>query len=253
MANNLKGCWAVIRIAVCDDDRLERERMQQLLATYMKVRPHYEIKATFYSAPLELLSSVEEHGGFDLYLLDVYMAGLLGTDAARELRRFDDSADIIFLTSSREHAMEAFSVNAAQYLTKPYTESALFASLDKVFSRMRVERRLMITLKTSEGMVRLFVRNVVFAESGRNNYQIIHSIQGERLEVRMTASALFELLMPGRTFVRCGASLSVNLRFIRQITKEAILFDSGEQVAYPYRANQKLKEAFLQYQMFPEE
>lgn len=243
----------MIRIAICDDEQQARERTQQLLATCMKVRSQYEIRATFFAAPLELLSSVEEHGGFDLYLLDVYMAGLLGTDAARELRQFDDSGEIIFLTSSRDHAMDAFEVNAAQYLTKPYTERAFFAALDKVFGRMNLERRLMVTLKTNEGMVRLFVRNVVFAESGRNNYQIIHTIQGEKIEVRMTAAALFELLMPGKSFVRCGASLSLNLRFIRQITKEAILFDSGEQVAYPYRANQKLKEAFLRFQMFPEE
>ena len=243
----------MIRIAICEDERQERERSQQLLATYMNARPQYEIQTTFFVAPLELLSSVEEHGGFDLYLLDVYMAGLLGTDAARELRQLDDSGEIIFLTSSRDHAMDAFEVNASQYLTKPYTECAFFAALDKVFGRMNVDRRHMVTLKTNEGMVRLFVRNVVFAESGRNNYQIIHTIQGEKIEVRMTAAALFELLMPGKSFVRCGASLSLNLRFIRQITKDAILFDSGEQVVYPYRANQKLKEAFLRYQMFPEE
>ena len=243
----------MIRIAICDDEWQERERAQQLLDTYVKARPQYEIKAALFAAPLELLSSVEEHGGFDLYLLDVYMDGLLGTDAARELRQLDNSGDIIFLTSSRDHALDAFEVNASQYLTKPYTESTFFAALDKVFSRMNAERRHMVTLKTPEGMVRLFVRNVVFAESGRNNYQIIHTIQGEKIEVRMTAAALFELLMPGKSFVRCGASLCLNLRFIRQITKDAIIFDSGEQVAYPYRANQKLKEAFLRFQMYPDE
>ena len=102
-------------------------------------------------------------------------------------------------------------------------------------------------------MVRLFVRNVVFSESGRNNYQIIHTIQGEKIEVRMTASDLFDLLSPDGSFVRCGASISLNLRFIRQITKDTILFDSGEHVSYPYRANQKLKEAFLRFQMAAEE
>jgi hypothetical protein len=43
--------------------------------------------------------------------------------------------------------------------------------------------------------------------------------------------------------------MNVNLRFIRQITKDAIIFDSGEQRAYPYRIYQKLKDDFLSFQM----
>ncbi len=243
----------MIRIAICEDESQELARAQNLLASYRKTHPQYEITAASFSASLELLSSVEEHGGFDLYLLDVYMAGLLGTDTARALRQLGDSGEIIFLTTSRDHAVDAFEVNATQYLTKPYSDSTFFAALDKVFGRMNHERRHMITLKTTEGMVRLFVRNVVYSESGRNNYQIIHTIQGERSEVRMTASDLFDLLSPDGSFVRCGASISLNLRFIRQITKDTILFDSGEHVTYPYRANQKLKEAFLRFQMVAEE
>lgn len=40
---------------------------------------------------------MEEQGGFDIVLLDVYMAGMLGTDAARELRQLDDAGEIIFI------------------------------------------------------------------------------------------------------------------------------------------------------------
>lgn len=103
----------------------------------------------------------------------------------------------------------------------------------------------MITLKTSEGVVRLFSRNVVFTETGRNNYQVIHTLSGEKIEVRMTSTEIFELLLPAKFFVRCGASINLNLKYIRQIRKDAIIFDSGEQLTYPYRAYQKLKEAFL--------
>lgn len=239
----------MIRIAICDDDAQELERAHSCLTRYTQKQPQYEITSASFSTPLELLCYVEEHGGFDIYLLDVYMAGMLGTDAARELRQLCDKGEIIFITTSRDHAMEAFEVDAAQYLTKPYTESTIFSALDKVFNRFNIERRHSITLKTSEGMVRLFPRNVIFTESGRNNYQIIHTIQGEKMEVRMTASDIFELLSPAKSFVRCGASINLNLRYIRQITKDTIIFDSGGQITYPYRAYKKLKEEFLSFQM----
>ncbi|NCC85032.1 MAG: hypothetical protein EOM03_13030 [Clostridia bacterium] len=114
---------------------------------------------------------------------------------------------------------------------------------------MKVERRHFITLKTTEGMMRLYTRNVVFTEPGRNNYQMIHLINKEKVEVRMTSCELFELLAPAKFFVRCGASVNLNLKFVRQITKEFIYFDTGESITYPYRAYQTLKEAFLSFQL----
>lgn len=243
----------MIRIAICDDEPLEINRAENILMRYALEHPQYQIKIYSFVAPLELLSHVEERGGFDVMLLDVYMTGILGTDTARELRKLGDDAEIIFLTTSKDHALDAFEVNAAQYLVKPYEELCLFAALDKVMQRINVERRGVITLKTSEGIARLAPRDVVFTETGRNNYQIMHTIQGKKLEVRMTASELFELLSQNKYFIRCGVSLSLNLKYIRQISKDAIVFDTGERLAYPYRVYQKLKDEFMLFQMNEED
>lgn len=243
----------MIHIAICDDELQELERAQNYLTNYKQEHPQLDFKVATFSAPFELLSYVEENGGFDIFLLDVYMAGMLGTETARQLRQYGDRGEIVFLTTSKDHAIDAFEVDAAQYLIKPYSESAFSSALDKVLSRLNVDRRHMITLKTSLGIVRLYSRDVVFTETGRNNYQIIHTIRRETLEVRMTSTELYELLLPAKSFVRCGASINLNLRYIRQIKKDTIFFDSGEQLAYPYRAHQKLRAAFLSFQMSPEE
>jgi len=71
----------------------------------------------------------------------------------------------------------------------------------------------------------------------------------KKIEVRITSSVLFDLISPSKSFVKCGASINVNLRFIRQIKKGMILLDSGEQIAYPYRAYQNLKDEFLRFHM----
>lgn len=239
----------MIRVALCDDDLLQLNHTQSVLNRYKQDHLHYEIAITTFSAPLELLSYVEKNGGFDLYLMDVYMMGILGTEAAQQLRQMGDKGEIIFLTSSREHAIDAFEVDAVHYLTKPYTESSLFTALDKVFDKLRIERRHFITLKTAEGRMRLFIRDVVFIESGKNNYQVIHMINKDKIEVRMTSIELFELLSTTRFFVRCGVSIILNLKYVRQITKDTITFDTGEHINYPYRAYPKLKEVFLSFQV----
>ncbi len=173
----------------------------------------------------------------------------MGTEVARELRKLGENGEIIFLTTSRDHAITAFEVNAAQYLVKPYTEKDFFKALDKVFKRLNIERRQMLTLKSAEGIVRIFARDVVFTETGRNNYQLIHTISGDKIEVRITSTEIFQLLEPAKSFVRCGAALNLNLKYIRQIKKDMIIFDSGKHLAFPYRTYQKLKEQFLCFQM----
>lgn len=243
----------MISIAICDDDSQEIERVSGLLTRYKNNNPHLDIKMHSFSAPLELLTYVEVHGGFDILMLDIYMNGMLGIDAARALRQMGDQGEFIFLTSSREHAVEAFEVDASQYLIKPYTESSFFLVLGKVIQRITTDRRFVVTFKTSEGLTRLSIRDVVFTETGRNNYQLIHTIQGNKVEVRMTATEIFELLSQNEFFVRCGASINVNLKYIRQISKDSITFDTGEQLSYPYRTYQSLKEAFLRFQMATED
>ncbi len=242
----------MIKIGICDDEKQELDKVHNYLIKYKKDSTKYEISITTFFSPLDLLYNVENQGGFDIYIIDVYMAGMLGTDAARELRKLDNKGEIIFLTNSRNHAIEAFEVNAAQYILKPYTEATLFSTIDRVINRFNVERRHMITLKSSEGTVRIYTRDIVFTESGRNNYQIIHTIQGDRIEVRITSSILFGLLSPTKSFLKCGASMNVNLRFIRQITKESIIFDTGDRITYPYRIYQSLKDEFLRFQMSEE-
>ena len=243
----------MIRIAICDDELQELERTYKVLTEYMQKHTQYQTIISSFSAPLELLSYMEEQGGFDILLLDIYMDGMLGTDVAREMRHLGDNGEIIFITSSREHAIEAFEVDAVQYLLKPYSEKSMFAVLDRVMQRINTERREIVTLKTSEGISRLSIRDVVFTETGRNNYQTVHLIQGKKLEVRMTATELFELLSQNKFFVRCGASINLNLKYVRQISRNTIIFDTGEHLPYPYRSYQNLKESFLRFQMVSEE
>lgn len=239
----------MISIAICDDDKDQIKLLHDYLSKYREVHQNIECKITTFDSSLELLSCVEESGGFDIYMLDIFMPGFLGTQAAQQLRQHGEKGEIIFITSSRDHALEAFGVDAYQYLVKPYTEKALFTVMDKVLNRFTIERRHFINIKTTQGFVRVFTRDIAYTESSRNNYQLIHLNNKETIEVRMTSAELFELLETTNVFVRCGVSINLNLKYVRQITKENIIFDTGDRVAYPYRMYQKLKEQFLSFKI----
>jgi DNA-binding LytR/AlgR family response regulator len=70
-------------------------------------------------------------GSFDVLFLDVRMPGIEGIELARLLRRFDDPPEVVFLTGHAESAVEAFEVQALDFLVKPVTRERLDAALER--------------------------------------------------------------------------------------------------------------------------
>ncbi|MBQ5748966.1 MAG: response regulator, partial [Oscillospiraceae bacterium] len=120
----------MLKIAVCDDEQLYLDKTCAMLEQYASVHD-MQITAEAFINPSELLDRIETGERHAVYLLDIYMPGVSGMSVATELRSKGVHSPIIFLTSSTEHAVEAFGVDATHYLLKPYTQQNFFAAIDK--------------------------------------------------------------------------------------------------------------------------
>ena len=120
-------------IAVCDDQAEELSALTALLDQWQAER-HFPLRYHTFRSAAGMLD-VAQRERFSLYLLDVMMPGIDGMDAAREIRTFDDAADIVFLTSSPGFAYESYGVRALEYLLKPISGGLLFPVLDKLMLR----------------------------------------------------------------------------------------------------------------------
>jgi two-component system LytT family response regulator/two-component system response regulator LytT len=76
----------------------------------------------------------------DLVFLDVQMPGLTGFEVARRLLDTRAPSHIIFVTAYDQHAIEAFEVNAVDYLLKPVEQTRLQVAIDRARRRISVER-----------------------------------------------------------------------------------------------------------------
>lgn len=125
-------------IALCDDETEELNKTEQMLNSYKREHPEINFKTEHFGSADELLHMVRNENYVpDLMLMDIYMPEKPGIEAAKELRDMGNGSRIVFLTTSREHALEAFGVNAAQYLVKPVTEEILFPILDRISGKWR--------------------------------------------------------------------------------------------------------------------
>ena len=123
-----------LRTVVVDDEGLAREELCFLLGQI----PGVEVVAQAGDGPaaLEVISEQQP----DLVMLDVQMPGLTGFEVARRLLRGGTEAHLVFVTAYDRHAIEAFDVNAVDYLLKPVEADRLATAVDRVRRRLLTER-----------------------------------------------------------------------------------------------------------------
>ena len=123
-----------LRTIVVDDEQLAREELCFLLGQLEGV----EVAGQAGNG-IEALRVIEEHGP-DLVMLDVQMPGLTGFEVARRLVRAGVEAQLVFVTAYDQHAIEAFEVNAVDYLLKPVEAERLATAVDRVRKRIQTDR-----------------------------------------------------------------------------------------------------------------
>jgi len=124
-----------MRIVVVDDEQLAREELCYQLGQLGTG----EVVAQAANG-LEAIAAVERHDP-DLVFLDVQMPGLTGFEVARRLlQRDDESPALIFVTAFDQHAIEAFEVNAVDYLLKPVDAARLEQALQRARRRLSSDR-----------------------------------------------------------------------------------------------------------------
>src|ERR1700719_3633756 len=124
-----------LKAVVVDDEQLARDELGYLLGQVGGVEVIGQA-----GDGVEALATIARLQP-DLVFLDVQMPGLTGFEVARRLLEAGPASHIIFVTAYDQHAIEAFEVNAVDYLLKPVDPARLELALQRARGRMSVDRR----------------------------------------------------------------------------------------------------------------
>ncbi len=117
-----------LRLFIADDEPPARGRMRELLDD---LRADYPTEVVGEAANgLEVLDRLPASGA-EVLLLDIDMPGMSGLEVARHLAGLEAGPGIVFVTAHEEHALEAFELNALDYLLKPVRAARLAGALRK--------------------------------------------------------------------------------------------------------------------------
>ena len=124
----------LLRTVVVDDEPHAREELCYLLGQMPGV-----LIVGQAGDGLEALAVIAQHEP-DMVLLDIQMPGLTGFEVARRLADSDTESRLVFVTAFDRHAVEAFEINAVDYLLKPVEAERLATAVDRVRKRVQSER-----------------------------------------------------------------------------------------------------------------
>lgn len=122
---------APLRTLIVDDEAMATERLQLLLCDHETVQCIGT--ASDGESALRLIRAMRP----DLILLDISMPGLTGLEVARTIGEDGDYAPaIVFITAYDQHAVQAFDLEATDYLLKPVERSRLERAVDRARERL---------------------------------------------------------------------------------------------------------------------
>ncbi len=229
------------RVAICDDEKSSAAEAAELLERYRKKHWGHQFSVSIFYTSLDLLEALEKEA-FDIFFLDIYIDRINGIELAEAIKKNNENANIIFMTSSNAFYREAFRIHAVHYLEKPILEEDFFDAMDRV---CEAEEEISYYTFRDGGIVhRIPVGDIMYIESDDHYKRIV--VGEESFLVRSTMQEIkSELDYP--FFCELGVKSLINLKKVLKITKESVVMEDGKEFSVPRGRYRAISEMVLKY------
>lgn len=239
-----------MQIAVCDDEEAVRDVIARKISMlYPKADIH------LFCSGKELLMSESKA---DIVFLDIQMPDMDGMETAKELRKTDKHAVLIFVTAMEEYVFQAFDVGAFHYLVKPFTDEKFSKVLQDAVEQVKFitdkitqvsERRdssnneeKYFMIKTGGTAMKIMISDIVYAEVF-NRKVTVHTMK-EDIEYYGRLSDLEK--QAGIDFFRTHRAYLVNFKYIMKYNVSIVWLKKGSALMAKQNYHEFVK-SYLKY------
>ena len=224
-----------MRIAICDDEKIMRDRLRVCINRY-----DGKLCCDEYKSGLDLLQSKEN---YDIIFLDIEMPGIDGMETAKDLRKRNCDARIVFLTSHLEHIQNAFKVRAFRFLSKPVDQEELNETLRETQAEMMSSESIVVSRKGSIDNIPL--DKILYFESfGDGSY--IYDTDGNVYECSVQLKE-WDRQLCEKGFFKIHKSYIVSLAYVNHIENNQLFLNGVQQSFTISRRNLTgFREAYIQ-------
>ncbi len=231
-----------LRVLVVDDEPPALDELAWLLRRDPRVGG-----VTALGNAAEALRVLQE-GAVDAVFTDIRMPGLSGLELARALARLTAPPPVVFITAHDDHAVDAFELNAVDYLLKPVREDRLAEAVRRVVDASGGESASSADQIPVElgGVTRFVSRSEVRYVEAHGDYARLHTADGSHL-IRSPLATLEEQ-WGDSGFVRIHRSLLVSLPHVAEVRMDAgrcTVLVGDEELAVSRRHTRELRDLLV--------
>lgn len=229
-----------MKVAICDDNAEFLREYKRVLATIIE-KHDIPAEIELFQHGRELMFAMEdEENPVDLVFLDIGMPEIDGIELAHWIRKKGINCEIIFLTASQSHMLNAFDVGAFHYIVKNQTspeklESICMRAFDKIGKSMAE----VITVSCAGETRRIPLQEIRYFEV--QNYIILVHYGENAFEFYSTLGKIENTLL-GKGFARTHRSYLVNLAHVRTLMRQELELSDGTRVPVGRKYAEELKK-----------
>lgn len=239
------------RVAICDDEALQRERVKRMLLA-LSVKSGVEFEAVPFESGEQLIAHYESgEQSFHILILDIEMNnGLNGIQTARKLREMKRIGEqIVFLTSYAEYMLESFDVVTFQYLIKPVEPDLFEEKMLKLCRYFEEREQDILIIKSAHEEIVLRQDDIIAIEAvksltvkGKLKFTTLHAVHEGRGLISSYATALKE-----NRFLQIHRAVLINLLHVHKFAGGQVVMSNGMELPIGRSKIKEVKDACTKF------
>lgn len=234
----------MIKIAVCDDEKIFRDDCCNRINLFCKIEI-IDAVVDIYNSGTDILNSLRRDKKiYDIIYLDIIMDDMSGIDVAREIRKFDLEVKIIFVSISNDYILDGYDVMASNYLIKDNKMEKFNYVLNKAIETIDYNSREYLLISNVNLIRRVELRKIEFIEVLNRTLTVhtedeIISFNGKIIDIVKKLNC--------NNFILTHRSYLVNLAKIGEISTSKVKLMSGKEVLLSRLRSRGVKKSYLKF------
>ena len=232
-----------MKIAVIDDEKPQADILYSICNAYFGGHKQ-NVQIDCFPDGIAFFNSFKENT-YKIAFVDIFMEKMNGIAVAEKLRKKDRDILIVFVTTSPDFMMQAFSVHAFHYITKPYKAEQIYKVLDDASSYVSDNSKY-IEVMCDRRNTLISLKEIVSVESDAH-YINIGVVSGLRYRTRMTIAEFLKLADNDTRFIPVNRGIVLNADYIKDIEGSVCVTGNGERFPIKIREKTRIEQSIREY------
>ena len=234
----------MLKIAICDDDRMDAERIGTAVTEYLE-NAGEPLSCQIFQSGKALEYEVEDGQAFDLLFLDIELGEEDGFLLAKRLQGRLPAALLLFVSSYEKYVYDSFRLQPFRFLPKRCLKQMLPEAMSAALTERKRREDCFLLLENGQGVEKIPLDRIAYIRQ-QGKYACIVKTDGSQSKVRRTLKSLTAEL-PEELFLQIDRGYLCNVTKVTQVKNDKLTLATGEEFYVSSGRLREVKDKVMEY------